>query len=236
MQRSIQQYHLEELKIATTPSDERRVLPEICALHGPILDVGCGAGQTMIACGVDGPSAWGVDVCLEALRLGKQLSKQTNFVLASGEELPFPDNSFEFVISRVALPYMRVVDAVREMWRVLRPGGGLWLTLHAFHYTKGQLLRALRNLELQSLIFQLYVLGNSLLLHLLTQQVRFPLTTRCESFQTGSGMRRILRAAGFQNILIDRQHHFVVTAQKGHPGGVATDGCTPARMHKSNLT
>lgn len=213
-QRSIQEYHLEELKIATTPSDERRTLPDISALQGSILDIGCGAGQTMIACGVDGPRAWGVDVCLEALRLGKQLSEGTNFVLAAGEGLPFRDNSFDFVISRVALPYMRVVDAVREIWRVLRPGGGIWLTLHGFAYTKGQLMEALTNLEVRSLIFHLYVLGNGLLLHLFTRQIRFPLTRRCESFQTNWAMRRILLAAGFQNIVIDRRHHFVVTAEK----------------------
>lgn len=215
--RSIQQYHLEELKIATTPSDDRRTLPDISALKGSILDVGCGAGQTMIACGVDGPSACGVDVSLEALRLGKRLSERTNFVLAEGEGLPFADNSFDFVISRVALPYMRVVDAVREISRVLRPGGSVWLTLHSFAYTKGQLLRALRNMELRSLIFQLYVFGNGLLLHLFTRQIRFPLTSRCESFQTNRAMRRILLAAGFQNIVIDRRRHFVVTAKKSGP-------------------
>lgn len=215
--RSIEEYHLEELKIATTPSDLRRALPDISALHGSILDVGCGAGQTLIACGVDGPNAWGVDVSLEALRLGKRLSERTNFVLAAGEALPFPDNSFDFVISRVALPCMRIVDAVREISRVLRPGGGIWLTLYGFAYAKGRLLQALRNLEVRSLIFQLYVLGNGLLLHLFTRQICFPLTARCESFQTNRAARRILLAAGFQNIVIDRRHHFVVTAEKVQP-------------------
>jgi ubiquinone/menaquinone biosynthesis C-methylase UbiE len=213
VRRSIEDYHLEELKIAMTPSHPRRALPDISA-ECSILDVGCGAGQTLIACGVDGPRAWGVDLCIEALRLGKRLSEHTNFVLAAGEALPFPDNSFDFVISRIALPYMRVVDAVREMARVLRPGGGVWLTLHAAAYTKGRILRALRSLDARSLIFQLYVLCNGLLLHLLGRQIRFPLTRRCESFQTGGAMRRTLLAAGFQNIVIDRRHHFVVTAKK----------------------
>ncbi len=211
---SVEKYHLEELRIACRRWDPRCVLPEISPQHKRILDVGCGAGQTLIGCGVDGRRSWGVDVSIDALQLGKKLSQETNFVMAAGEALPFSDNSFDLIISRVALPYMRIALTLREMARVLRPGGSLWLTLHRLTYTKAQLLRAATEADLRALGFQMYVLANGFCLHLFSRQIRFPFTTRCESFQTGSGMRRVLRKSGFEQIRIYQQQHFVVTAQK----------------------
>src|SRR5207245_7299416 len=46
------------------------------------------------------------------------------------ELLPFREASFDFVFSRVALPYMHIPKAASEMGRVLKPGGGLWCLLH----------------------------------------------------------------------------------------------------------
>jgi ubiquinone/menaquinone biosynthesis C-methylase UbiE len=210
----VQNYHLEELAIAKTRSDPRCVLPDFFREHKRILDVGCGAGQTLIACAVDGPDACGVDVDVLALRLGKKLSPRTNFVVATGEALPFRDAYFDMVISRVALPYMRVTHAVAELSRVSRPGGSLWLTLHGIDYTKNQLLGNLRNGNLPRVIFQFYALVNGVVLRLWSRQFNFPFTGRCESFQTSEGMRRILAAAGFTNIQIERGLHFVITARK----------------------
>ena len=126
-------YHVLELQIAANPVDTRRVMPTIGAHHRRIVDVGCGAGQTLIASRLgEEVEAFGVDRDHKALSLGRQMYPRLRLIRARGEELPLPSRSFDLAISRVALPYMRTTAALSEMARVLRPGGDLWIVLHPF--------------------------------------------------------------------------------------------------------
>src|SRR5271163_3679063 len=124
------EYHLRELEVARSVGDPRRVMPVIPEGCARLLDVGCGAGQTLVASDLKGARAFGVEYDHDPLRLGKKMAGNVEFVRASGESLPFMDGSFDFVISRVALPYMRVAVAVAEIARVLKPGGAIWFVLH----------------------------------------------------------------------------------------------------------
>jgi SAM-dependent methyltransferase len=73
-------YHLLELEIARAADDPRRVMPVLSNRDGSILDIGCGAGQTLIACDLKpGVFACGVDVDEEALVLGKLMSRDFPF-------------------------------------------------------------------------------------------------------------------------------------------------------------
>ncbi len=210
-------YHLEELATARDPTAAGHVLPTNVPQRGRILDVGCGAGQTLIALGPgSGRTAVGIDVDPDALRLGRGLADdQPRFVCGQAESLPFAHDSFDFVIARVALPYTDIARAVAEIARVLRPGGACWLSLHPPSVALRQLLGHLRRLQPKGLLYQLYVVANGLALHLFGRQVHFPLRReRIESFQTSRGIRRVLEAAGFADVEIDRERFFVVTARK----------------------
>ena len=100
------------------------------------------AGQTLLASDLpDGVLAAGVDVDYSALSAGREMSAGIGLVNAEGESLPFCKETFDLVICRVALPYMHVTRAVREMARVLRVGGDLWLVLHPFSMTVQELKR-----------------------------------------------------------------------------------------------
>lgn len=199
-------YHLSELAIARDPAHPGHSNPPIQP-GARVLDVGCGAGQTLIAAAGANPST-GVDLDLAALRLGKRLAPGTGFACATGEALPFPPAHFDLVICRVALPFMHVPTALAEMRRVLRPGGGLWITAHPASFP----LRALRRASVPGKLYQLYVLLNGLLFHLTLRQIRFP-GHGCESFQTCAGMRRALRALGLEEIAVTPGTPFLVTAR-----------------------
>jgi SAM-dependent methyltransferase len=191
-------YHETELARLLASEDRRRLLPCLPARFTTILDIGCGIGQTLVACDF-GPDveAYGVDVDREALSSGRGLASGVRFVQAVGEQLPFADGAFDVVVSRVALPYMHVPAALDEIGRVLKSGGYCWLTLHSLSTVRNRLARSIKAGRIKDVIFSTYILANGLLFHWTGRQIRFPLNRRrCESFQTVLGMRRALRMRG----------------------------------------
>jgi len=210
------EYHRLELAIASDPSDSRCVLPQVEPRHRRVLDIGCGAGQTLIGSGLeDEVFAVGLDTDESAVTLGKQLTSTVRFVVGEGESLPFADGSFDLMICRVALPYMHVARALAEMSRVTAAGGDLWLVLHPFSMTLRELGSSLVRFQLKSALFRTWVLLNGLSLHLLDRQWRWPLNhAGYETWQTNKSITRALCAAGFDHIQISRNNHFVVMATK----------------------
>ncbi len=213
---ALAEYHLSELRIAQDPSAPGHLLPPIPRSCRAVLDVGCGAGQTLIASDLpDSVFACGVDPQVDALALGRTLTDRVQFIASMGETLPFASGTFDFVLSRVALPYTHVPTAAEEMARVLAPGGRLWLTLHPVSMAMSSLRKALTAGSARRTIFALYVLTNALLLHLFRRQVAFPIgRRRYESVQTDRGMTLALRAAGLTDITITRNRFYIVSAIK----------------------
>src|SRR5262249_47490647 len=152
--------------IASATDDPRRVVPVLSCHYESVLDVGCGAGQTLIASEIK-PTTFicRVDIDQEALAFGGRLSRRIVFVRASGERLPFSDGSFEVVISRVSLPYMCLPLALGEIARVLRPGGQVWFTLHSISTPLRGVARSLKERNAKNLAHQLYVIANGLFFH-----------------------------------------------------------------------
>ena len=211
MNKSSIEYHEGELRIALDPTNPNRLLPEIGDAES-ILDIGCGAAQTLIALDT-GSRRFGIDIDVEALAFGVRGPAGTTdirLVAARGEHLPFQENSFDFVYSRVALPYMNVPVALAEMHRVLRSRGRLWLTLHPIEIPASQFRRG----NLKGKVFAVYVVLNGLWFHLSGRTFRFLRAIR-ESFQTERGMRIALVRAGFSRVQFRRTpHHFIVTAER----------------------
>ena len=211
-------YHRLELAIATNPNDSRRVMPVVEERHRRILDIGCGAGQTLIGSNLsENVLAVGLDLDHAALTLGKRLSPPAiHFVSGQGEALPFESEAFDLVVCRVSLPYMHVSRALSEISRVTDVGGDLWLVLHPFSMTIKELGTNLAGFQLKSGLYRTWVLLNGIALHFLGSQLPWPSNPpRYETYQTNKQMRRALRAAGFDRIRISRENHFVVTARKG---------------------
>ena len=104
-------------------------------LHGrQVLEVGCGTGNISLALASRGARVIGLDVSGPMLAAVAQKAQQHGLPLAwirsGAAALPFPRNSFDGVISILALDFMADRPGVlREMVRVLRPGGFLLLAM-----------------------------------------------------------------------------------------------------------
>ncbi len=175
-------HHWRERRIAENPRDPRHLLPPIPPTARRVLDVGCGAGQTLLGCRL-GPGILpsGIDGDVEALVLGCTWSPNIRFVAALGEALPFRTAVFDVVFSRVAMPYMAWPRAIAEAARVSRPSGSLWLSLHPLSYALAALGAACRRAAWKAVLFNAYVLVNGLLLALTGRTCRWPYPARVES-------------------------------------------------------
>jgi arsenite methyltransferase len=97
-----------------------------------VLDLGCGAGtDSLVAAQMVGPEGrvTGIDMTPEMLDKARSAAAElgvgnVDFVEGEIEELPFPDESFDVVISNGVVDLVPDKDAVfSELHRVLRPGG-----------------------------------------------------------------------------------------------------------------
>jgi ubiquinone/menaquinone biosynthesis C-methylase UbiE len=218
-------YHLGELKIAFETANPAQGLPTI-NVGEKVLDIGCGAGQTLIAacayrqngtgglcttCSRNDCPTWGygIDVDKDALALGQRWTKRMVLSDNRAEQLPFPDQEFDLIVSRVALVFTDLPVAAREMRRVLKPGGRLWLTMHPI----SMVLKQFKNPKnWKGYIYLVYVVMNGFIFHFTQQPVSF--FGKRESWQTSSGIRRLLERAGFTDIEIDNTaRRFLITAK-----------------------
>lgn len=209
-------YHLDELRIAKSTGHPQRILPPITKAHRKVLDIGCGAGQSLMATDFEpGTTVIGLDVDQSALTLGRQLDRNISFVCARAECLPFQPERLDFVFSRVALPYMNVHETLFEIRRVLKAGGTLWLVLHPYSMVLKETVQAISHLKIKRAAVCLYVIANGMVLNLLGREFHLPFRKDYyESFQTIKGISRLLRKAGFEEIKAERNGFFVATARK----------------------
>ena len=104
--------------------------------NGPYLDVGVGgSGATVVEAARAGTPAVGCDLSIEGVVQARRFAvaegvREAEFVACAAESLPFPDSSFACASSVAVLEHIDD-DAVaaRELARVLRPGGLLWITV-----------------------------------------------------------------------------------------------------------
>ena len=91
-----------------------------------ILDIGCGSGTLAKRLTEDGAAVTGVDPGAAALAQARAAVPGARFEAASGEALPFPDDSFDGAVLLNALHHVPdPAAALAEAARVLVPGGRL---------------------------------------------------------------------------------------------------------------
>jgi SAM-dependent methyltransferase len=105
-----------------------------------IVDAGCGYGRNLVHLLREGCEIFVVDQDAEGVDHVRQLSAslstglpEENFRVALVEHMPFPDAFADAVLCSAVLHFARDEDHFRamlsELWRVLRPGGLLFVRL-----------------------------------------------------------------------------------------------------------
>lgn len=121
------------LGMVTETIEQRLILDMMGDLAGArVLDAGCGDGALACVAAGRGAEVTGVDpdpaMLVAARSRAAKAGIPATFLEGQVKRLPFPDATFDVVVSVTVLCF--VVDAagaVREMARVLRPGGRLVL-------------------------------------------------------------------------------------------------------------
>ena len=94
-----------------------------------VLDVGCGSGWAtrLLADYASNGRVAGIDISDDMVELARESSQShanVDYEVASAEKLPFADNEFTHAFSMESLYYYRnVLQALKEIHRVLKPGG-----------------------------------------------------------------------------------------------------------------
>lgn len=142
-----------------------------------VLDVGCGSGATVERLvSLYQLQAIGLDPSEVLLETGKQRHPGLNLIRGLGEDIPFPDNHMDGVFSECALSVMEDLEqALREIYRVLKPGG--WLVINDVYARNPDALLALQDLKLDSCIRR--ALPKELLINQLVEQ-GFKLVNWCD--------------------------------------------------------
>jgi SAM-dependent methyltransferase len=101
-----------------------------------ILDVGCGTGANLLMLSEYG-DAEGVDISTDALAFCRERGLD-QVKVGAGEELPYDDATFDLVTALDVVEHMDDdLAGLREMRRVLRPGGRVLLFVPTFMFLWG---------------------------------------------------------------------------------------------------
>ena len=111
-----------------------RYLDQIPLKDQYVLDLGCCDGHDLSRIKTKGAHIYGIDILDEMVKLSKKNNPEGTFKIGFFDEIPFPDHTFDLVISKWSFQNAAEIDPIYyEVNRVLKPGGQfLFLASHPF--------------------------------------------------------------------------------------------------------
>jgi len=91
--------------------------------NGPVLEVGCGSGVFTSQFVSQIPDLVAIDLSAVLLRRARSQSSFDAYCAADAEVLPFANGRFAAVIGSSVLHHLDLKIMLKELWRVLAPGG-----------------------------------------------------------------------------------------------------------------
>ena len=95
-----------------------------------LLDIGCGSGDLIAALAIKHPNweIYGIDISDSMILQAKEKVASLQLAVGNAHNLPYSDNMFDIVINTISFHhYEHSLQALNEMYRVLKPGGKLVL-------------------------------------------------------------------------------------------------------------
>jgi ubiquinone/menaquinone biosynthesis C-methylase UbiE len=125
----IQKYIVRDLRYKTLLIQQADIQP-----GHRVLDLGCGTGTLAILAkqAQPGTEVAGLDADPDMLKVARYKAAQQNvpvtFDIGFTNKLPYPDRSFDRVLSSIMIHHLKTSDKIQtaqEVYRVLKPGGRL---------------------------------------------------------------------------------------------------------------
>ena len=135
----IQKYIVRDVRYKTLLIQQAKI-----AAGQQVLDLGCGTGTLAIMAKQAQPNAevFGLDADPDMLKVAKYKSGQLNapvkFDVGFTNKLPYPDASFDRILSSIMIHHLKTPDKIitaQEVFRVLKPGGQLHIIDFGKPYT-----------------------------------------------------------------------------------------------------
>lgn len=125
----------------------QRVVADVSQIlsEGEVLDAGTGPGTLVRELARRQPrmQVYGIDLSEDMIRLARahakqeQLEERVHFATGDVAHLPYPDNFFDVIVSTISMHHWYELEQpLRDLYRVLRPGGRLWI--YDFRFIKVQ--------------------------------------------------------------------------------------------------
>lgn len=204
-------YHLQELDIVKSADSRLRYFPDLHKDELFVLDVGCGIGQGLYSLPFRSDVRYvGIDISCDAVSYGLIAFPQFNFVCCKAECIFLPSCYFDFVYSRVTLPYTKINHALEEIYRVCKPGARVWFSFHGFVREFKSLLNDVFKIRFRSICSRIFRIFNGLLFVSFGFVVRNPITGSVASCQTRGSIRRMMKKKGYVDIVFPHKDRFVV--------------------------
>jgi SAM-dependent methyltransferase len=113
-----------------------------------VLDVGCGSGQLALMAARDGFNTTGVDIAENLIASARDRASaeqlRARFEVGDAEALPFPDGSFDVVVSLIGAMFAPRPELVaQELLRVCAPGGTIAMANWTASGFVGQMFKAI---------------------------------------------------------------------------------------------
>jgi len=132
-------------KIISYKEDEELIKWIGLPLSGDLLDIGGGTGRVASSLVKKVDNLVIVDVSYGMVKMAK--NKGFSATCALGEVLPYPDESFERALIVDALHHCSDQEGViKDVWRVLKPGGFLVIVEPNYDHASGKLIRVFEKL------------------------------------------------------------------------------------------